>query len=153
MVESAGIFARESHYLGRYVQVGIAGNRVISVSFPPEPSDEAGSAHRILDRIARYLDGVKEDFSDVELAMTVSDGHREVLNAVRSVPYGRQIDVETLMRMTPSLDPEDADDHTLTQEALAGNPVPLIIQDHRIRDGASGAPAEVEQRLRSIEGL
>jgi methylated-DNA-[protein]-cysteine S-methyltransferase len=39
------------------------------------------------------------------------------------------------------------------REALAANPVPLLIPDHRVRDGPSGAPPPVEQKLRAVEGL
>jgi methylated-DNA-[protein]-cysteine S-methyltransferase len=30
---------------------------------------------------------------------------------------------------------------------------PIIITDHRVRDGPSAAPPAVEKRLRSVEGL
>ncbi|RDZ98709.1 cysteine methyltransferase, partial [Haloferax sp. Atlit-6N] len=35
--------------------------------------------------------------------------------------------------------------------ALAENPVPLFVPDHRVRDAPSGAPASVAERLREIE--
>ena len=77
-MDMAGIFARESAYLGRYVQVGVASGRVISVSFPEAPDPDAPENH---------------------------------------------------------------------------DPAPLLIADHRVRDGPSAAPPEIEQRLRSLEGL
>ena len=40
MDEVAGIYARESTYLDRYVQLGVAQGRVISVSFPTAPADD-----------------------------------------------------------------------------------------------------------------
>ena len=73
--------------------------------------------------------------------------------------------VESRSRIVNGVGPADADlvfvgeapgeqeDQQQVREALAANPVPLLIPDHRVRDGPSGAPPEVEQRLRSLEGL
>ena len=145
MDETAGIYARESTYLDRYVQLGIAQGRVISVSFRSVPD--------VLDRIESYLQGTEDDFTDVEIALTVPTDQRDVLQQLREVPYGDQISVEQLVRMTPGLDPDEESDHTLVREALAENPAPLLIPDHRVRDGPSAAPAPVEQKLRAVEGL
>ncbi|WP_276300324.1 MGMT family protein [Halorussus lipolyticus] len=150
----AGIFARESSYLDRHVQLGIASGRVLSVSFPDTPDEEAESDHDLLDRIFDYLDGVEEDdFSDVEVALTVPTDQRRVLERVREIPYGDQINVETLARMTSGIDHTDEADLNIVRTALDQNPAPLVIPDHRVRDGPSAAPAVVEQKLRSLEGL
>ena len=152
MSEEAGIFARESAYLDRYVQFGEAQGRVISVSFPRESPEDANEDHSLLDRIEAYLEGATEDFDDVTVALTVPTDQRAVLEAVREVPYGENADCGQLARMA-GLDPDDSDDVRLVRTALAENPAPLLIPDHRVRDGPSGAPAEVEQRLRSLEQL
>jgi len=55
--------------------------------------------------------------------------------------------------MTEGLGADDQDDQQQVREALAANPVPLLIPDHRVRDGPSGAPPAVEQKLRVVEGL
>jgi len=149
MDTAAGIFARESPYLDRSVQFGVAGERVISVSFPWEADDETGSAHDLLDRIDAYLQGERETFADVTVALTVPTDRRAVLETVGEIPHGDQASVEQLARMTP----EDEGDAALIRETLADNPVPLLIPDHRVRDGPSGAPADVEQKLRAVEGL
>ena len=149
----SGIVAREFPYLGRYVQVGVASQRVISVTFPERPDEGAAGEHDLLDRIGAYLEGVEEDFSDVAVGLTVSGDRRAVLESVREIPYGTQTTVEALVRRTPGLDPSSADDEDLVREALADNPAPLLIPDHRVRDGPSGAPPEVEQKLRSLEDL
>ncbi|MEF8979898.1 MAG: MGMT family protein [Haloarculaceae archaeon] len=149
----AGIYARESTYLDRFVQVGVAQGRVISVSFPPEPAAEAQAEHPLLDRIDTYLQGTKEDFSEVTVALTVPTDRREVLEAVRTIPYGQQATVDEVARMTPGLDSEESEDRVLVREVLADNPAPLFVPDHRVRDGPSAAPASVEQRLRAVEGL
>jgi methylated-DNA-[protein]-cysteine S-methyltransferase len=148
-----GIFARHSPYLDRHVQVGVASERVISVAFPEEPDDGAEEDHELLDRIEAYLEGVEDDFRDVEVGMTVSGDERAVLEAVREVPYGEQVTVEALVRMTPGLDAGDEAARDRARSALAANPVPLLLPDHRVRDGPSGAPPDVEQKLRSLEGL
>ena len=153
MDETAGIYARESTYLDRYVQLGIAQGRVISVSFRSVPDEGAEDDHDLLDRIESYLQGTEDDFTDVEIALTVPTDQRDVLQQLREVPYGDQISVEQLVRMTPGLDPDEESDHTLVREALAENPAPLLIPDHRVRDGPSAAPAPVEQKLRAVEGL
>jgi methylated-DNA-[protein]-cysteine S-methyltransferase len=153
MGEEAGIYARESTYLDRHVQVGIAQGRVISVSFPSEPDADAGTNHPLLDRIDTYLQGGTEGFSDVTVALTVPTDRRAVLETVRTIPYGEQTTVDEVARMTSGLDPEESDDRVLVREALADNPAPLFVPDHRVRDGPSAAPASVEQRLRAVEGL
>lgn len=147
----AGIYARESEYLDRFVQLGEAGDRVISLSFPTE-SDETDD-HPLLDRIDDYLSGVEDDFDDVAVGLTVPTDQRKVLEAVRKIPYGEEGTVRQVAQMTNGLDPDDEDDVASVREALSANPVPLFIPDHRVRDGPSTAPPEVEQKLRSVEEL
>ncbi len=147
----AGIYAQESAYLDRYVQLGEAGDRIIALSFPNQPDDEAD--HPLLDRIETYLGGASEDFEDVTVGLTVPTEQRAVLESVRKLPYGEDATVEQVANMTADLDGEESDDLATVREALAANPVPLLIPDHRVRDGPSGAPPAVEQRLRSVEGL
>ncbi|MFB6271033.1 MAG: methylated-DNA--[protein]-cysteine S-methyltransferase [Halobacterium sp.] len=150
-MDAAGIFARESEYLGRYVQLGVAGDRVISVSFPEAVPEDAGTDHELLDRIEAYFGGAEDDFDDVEIGLTVPTDHRKVLESVRNIPYGEQVTVERVLSMTPELDSESEDDVATARTALAENPVPLFVPDHRVRDGSSGAPAEVAERLRDLE--
>jgi methylated-DNA-[protein]-cysteine S-methyltransferase len=152
-MEAAGIYARESAYLERTVQIGVAGGRVISVSFPDEPDPEADDDHEILDRIFAYLEGVEDDFADLEVALTVPTDQRAVLEATRKIPYGDQVSAETLARMAGIFDPDDDEHLTVVRTALAENPLPLVIPDHRVRDGPSAAPPSIEQKLRSLEGL
>jgi len=153
MSQDAGIYARKSSYLDRHVQFGAAQERVISVSFPRDPPEDAGDDHELLDRIDRYLEGVEDDFADVAVALTVPTDQRAVLETVREIPYGEQVSVERLVGMAAGLDPDDEEDCRTARTALAENPAPLLIPDHRVRDGPSSAPAGVEQKLRSVEGL
>ncbi len=152
-MEAAGIFARESTVLDRSVQIGVAGGKVISLSFPSEPDLEAENDHEVLDRIMTYLEGDVEDFTDVDVGLTVPTTYRAILERTRSIPYGEEVTVEGLTRMTPDLDPDDEGDRTRVRTALAENPIPLLIPDHRVSDGPSAAPSPVEGTLREIEGL
>jgi methylated-DNA-[protein]-cysteine S-methyltransferase len=153
MSDAAGIYARELVYLDRYVQLGIAGERVLACSFPTTPDEEATDDHPLLDRIGAYVDGSEAGFADVTVALTMPTDRREVLETLREVAYGESVTVAELARMTPGLDAGDPDDVRLVREALDDNPVPLFVPDHRVADGPSGAPPEVVQKLRSIEGL
>lgn len=153
MDEVAGIYARESTFLDRYVQLGVAQDRVISVSFPTVPDEGAVADHELLDRIEAFLEGTEDDFADVQVALTVPTDRREVLDVVRSIPYGEEMTVEQVARATAGLDPAEESDQTLVREALDENPAPLLIPDHRVRDAPSAAPPAVEQKLRAVEGL
>ncbi|KZN24501.1 cysteine methyltransferase [Haladaptatus sp. R4] len=153
MDETAGIYAQESPYLERFVQVGVASGRVLRVTFPNEAEDDALPDHAVLDRIMAYLEGVEEDFSDVQVALTVPTDQRGVLEAVRNIPYGDQVNVETVARMTSGIDHTEEADLDLVRTALDANPAPILVPDHRVRDGPSAAPPDVEQKLRSLEGL
>jgi methylated-DNA-[protein]-cysteine S-methyltransferase len=153
MDEVAGIHAREVSYLGCHVELGVAQGRILSVAFPAEPSAEAETSHELLDRIDAYLAGERDDFDDVTVALTTPTDERTVLERVREIPYGQEATVGQVARMTPDLDSEASADVALVREALTTNPVPLFVPDHRVRDGPSGAPAAVEQKLRALENL
>jgi len=153
-VETGGIYARELPSFDRHVQFGAASGRVISVAFPAVPDEDASDDHELLDRFEQYVDGVAEDdFADVETGLTVPTRQRAVLEALGRVGDGEEVDVRTLANMTPTLDADDEDDVVTVREALAGNPLPVLFPDHRVRNGPSGLPPEVEGRLRSVEGL
>lgn len=151
--EAAGIYAREYSYLDSYVQLGIAQSRLIAVEFPASEPADARDDHELLDRLQAYLEGAEDDFADVAVALTVPTDQRTVLETVRGIPYGRQVSVEKVARLTAGLDPADGDDVELVRLALADNPAPIFIPDHRVRDGPSAAPAAIEQKLRAVEGL
>ncbi|WP_136689847.1 MGMT family protein [Halorhabdus amylolytica] len=153
MDETSGIVALEVAFLNRAVQLGIASGRVIDVSFPDSTPEDADDESPLFEEITAYFEGAEIDFASVEVGLTMATDRREVLETLRSVPYGEEINVEQLTRMTPGLDPEREEDVSLVRTALAENPVPLFVPDHRVRDGPSGAPPAVEQQLRSIEGL
>lgn len=146
----AGVFARESPLLGRAVQVGVAAGRAISVSFPETVPPDAGDDHPLLDRVFAYLDGEREDVTDAEVALTVPTERRRVLEAVRTVPYGRTVDLDAVARMA-DIDPEDGDDRETAVAALSENPVPLLVPDHRVEGVRGATPSAVAERLRDLE--
>ena len=145
-----GVFAREFEPLGRAIEIGVASGSVISVSFPGTPGADADPEHPLFDRIDAYLGGRSDHFDDVEIALTVPTDHRQVLAATRNVPYGETVSLDRVVRMA-GLDPDDDDARETTRTALAGNPIPLFVPAHRVRDAPGGAPAEVADRLRAIE--
>jgi methylated-DNA-[protein]-cysteine S-methyltransferase len=147
-----GIYARESPYLDRHVQLGVASEKLINVSFPAEPNEGAEDEYPLLKRLFAYLEGKKDQFEDVDIALTVPTEQRTVLEALRNVPYGEDVSVERLARLA-GLDDDDGDDLQTVRMALDANPVPIVVPDHRVRDGPSSAPPKVEQKLRSLEGL
>lgn len=152
-MDDAGIYARESTFLDRYVQVGIAQSRVLTVGFPHEPDADAESDHELLDRIEAYLQGEEDDFADVSVALTMATDKRDVLEKVREIPYGDSGTVRQVTMMVPGRNPEDEEDQAAVREALAANPAPILIPTHRVRDGPSGVPSDVASKLRSLEGI
>ncbi|QGX94714.1 methylated-DNA--[protein]-cysteine S-methyltransferase [Haloplanus rallus] len=144
-----GLYARDAPTLGRAIQVGLAGDRVISVSFPETVPADADPDHPLLDRVFAYLDGAEDHFDDVEVALTVPTEQRTVLEAARNVPYGETVSVSRLARLA-GLDDDEADDLEAVRAALRENPVPLFIPDHRI-EGPGATPPAVAERLRDVE--
>ncbi|VTT88197.1 6-O-methylguanine DNA methyltransferase DNA binding domain [Halorubrum sp. DM2] len=152
MSGTSGVYAREFDEIGRTIQVGFAGGRVISVSFPAEPPDDAEDDHDLLDRIGAYVDGERDEFPEVALGLTVPTDQRAVLEALRSVPYGEEVTVSRLARLG-GFDPDDADDVATVRDALADNPIPLLLPDHRVSGGPHATPSAVRSALRRIEGI
>lgn len=154
MDELAGIYAREAPSIGSYVQIGIASGNVVQVSFPETPDEQAESDHELLDRILEYLDGTAEEaFENVSVALTVPTEQRSVLESLQSVPYGRSISVEQLVRMTAGLAPDEESSQRTVRSALSENPAPILIPDHRVRDASGATPHDIAAHLRSLEGI
>ena len=145
-MDDAGIYARESDALERAVQLGVAGGRVISVSFPDAVPADAERDHPLLDRVFAYLDGTEDHFDDAPVALTVPTDQRRVLDAVRNVPYGETVSVARIARMA-GLDDEDL---RTVETAIRENPTPLLVPDHRV-EGPGATPDDVARRLRAIE--
>jgi methylated-DNA-[protein]-cysteine S-methyltransferase len=151
-MEDAGIYARESDLLGRYIQLGMAQGRVLSVEFPHEPDEDVAAEHELLDRIEAYLQGDEESFGDVTVALTMPTEERTVLEKLREIPYGDSGTVRQVAMMVPGRSDGD-DDLRAIQEALAANPAPVFVPTHRVSDGPSAMPSDVATKLRAVEGI
>jgi methylated-DNA-[protein]-cysteine S-methyltransferase len=107
--------------------------------------------------IGRYWTGERVDFSDTALDLRDQDAlFLRVYDAVRSIGWGQTTTYGTVAR-TLGMGPEFA---RSVGQAMAHNPVPLIIPCHRIlaagnRSGGFSAPGGVETKLRMLhlEGM
>lgn len=149
---TSGVFAREYDAIDTAIEVGFAGGRVISVSFPAEMPPDAADEHELLDRLGATLNGERDGLSDVAIGLTVPTDKRGVLEALRDIPYGESASVSRLTRLA-GLDDNDPDDLELVTAALRGNPVPVLIADHRVDGGPYATPRDVRTALREVEGL
>ncbi|EMA63670.1 MGMT family protein [Halorubrum lipolyticum] len=149
---ASGVFAREFDEIGRAVEVGFAGGRVISVSFPETAPADASADHDLLDRIEAFLGGERDAFEDVATGLTVPTDRRAVLEALGTIPYGEEVSVSRLTRLA-ALDADDPGDLELVTGALRENPIPILFPDHRVQGGPYATPGEVRAELRRAEGL
>ncbi|GAB7094618.1 MGMT family protein [Halolamina litorea] len=149
-MEDAGIYSRESTVLGRPLQIAVASGQVIDVSFPDRVPDDAESDHEILARLFAYLDGERDDFAEVEVAITVPTDQRAVLKAVCQIPYG-ETGTARQVAMMANLDPDDEDDAQTVRSAIRANPVPILVPDHRVEDVPGATPDDVAATLRDLE--
>lgn len=152
-MDDAGIYARESAVLDRYIQLGIAQSRVLTVEFPHQPDDEAVMDHELLDRIEAYLRGNEDEFEGVEVALTMATEQRDVLEKVREIPYGDSGTVRQVALMVPGRSDDDEDDLRAIQDALRANPAPIFVPTHRVTDGPDSLPSDVAAKLRAVEDL
>jgi len=154
MDELAGIYARSMPELESTVQLGVASGQLIQASFPETADANAEAEHELLDRIEAYATGeTEDDFRDVEIALTIPTDQRAVLQTLRTVPYGESTTIDSLVRRTPGLDPDAEDARETVRAALAENPIPIVLPDHRVDGGHGATPGPVRRRLRAIEGI
>ncbi|WP_200531486.1 MGMT family protein [Halorubrum sp. LN27] len=149
---TSGVFARDVEGIERAVEVGFAGGRVISVSFPATAPDDASADHDLLDRIEAYVGGERDAFDDVETGLTVPTDRRGVLEALETIPYGEEVSVSRLTRLA-ALDADDPEDLELVTDALRENPIPILFPDHRVQGGPYATPGDVREKLRRVEGI
>lgn len=113
---------------------------------PPAAVDEAVAA------VQRYFDGAAIDFSGVELDLGDQEPFfRQVYAAARRVGWGQTTTYGTLTKELGA-GPEAARD---VGQAMARNPVPLIIPCHRVlaaggRIGGFSAPGGAAAKLRML---
>lgn len=154
MESDSGIEYRRSDYLDTYVQVGVASDRVVSVSFVDEPDSEAEErtegGSEALEAVFAYLEGKIETTPDVPYALTVSGLERRALERTRDVPYGTTL---TYDEFASSLGEDDVE---TVRDALHANPVPIVLPSHRVvsESGVGGfaGPRRVKELLLELEG-
>ena len=151
-MEEPVVYTRFIPYLDRYVRVRLKDDVVTQLDFPEVVTSEEGEEHELLDRLETYFTGtVADNFDNVQLDPNVTEPRAAVLNIVRAIPYGEEFTVNQLVKAIAEQGDAEPPDSTMVREALAANPLPILIPDHRVSDGPSGAPPIVEQRLRSLE--
>lgn len=148
-----GIYTRTLPELGYAVQIGFAGEKVISVSFSATTEQTAEATHPLLDRFAAYASGQREEFDDVDVGLTVPQTQRSVLETLRSVPYGQSIGFDRLLSMAPGVETDDEAAVGAARTAIHENPTPVVIPTHRISNGPTQLPAELNRSLRELEGI
>jgi len=103
--------------------------------------------------VKRYFEGEKTDFSDVELDLDDQDAFfKQIYAAARQVGWGHTTTYGTLAKQLGT-DPETARD---VGQAMATNPVPLIIPCHRVlaaggKVGGFSAPGGATAKMRMLE--
>lgn len=121
-----------------------------------DPAEPPPAIARVIASIRRYLEGERVDFSPVALDLAgVSPFHRKVYDAARSVGWGQTASYGDLARQAGSPGAARA-----VGQALARNPVAIIIPCHRIlasgrRVGGFTAfgGTSVKQSLLALEGV
>jgi methylated-DNA-[protein]-cysteine S-methyltransferase len=102
--------------------------RLRARSARPEAEDPSPATARAIADVRRYLAGNEVDFSSIALDLaSVSPFHRKVYEAARSIGWGRVSSYGELARIAGS--PGEARE---VGQALARNPVAIIIPCHRI---------------------
>jgi methylated-DNA-[protein]-cysteine S-methyltransferase len=118
---------------------------------PAEPGFPDGVVAGLPDRIKRYAEGAREDFTDVPLDLTGIPGfHRQAYDLLLKIGYGETTTYGALARTLG--------DVTLSRavgQAMGANPIPLIIPCHRVlaSDGKTGgfsSPGGVTAKMRML---
>lgn len=148
-----GIYTRTLPELGYAVEIGFAGEKLISVSFSTPSESTTEGSHPVLDRFAAYAGGAHEEFDDIDVGLTVPQTQRNVLEALRAVPYGESVEFTRLVSMAPGVETDDEAAVAAARRAIHENPTPVVIPTHRVTDGPTQLPADLTTRLRELEGI
>jgi methylated-DNA-[protein]-cysteine S-methyltransferase len=122
-----------------------------------EPGTPAAEVAEAVAAVKRYFAGEETDFSGITLDLTEQDAFfREVYAAARRIEWSRTTTYGALAKELGA-GPETARD---VGEAMARNPVPLIIPCHRVlaaggKLGGFSAPGGAATKLRmlALEGI
>jgi methylated-DNA-[protein]-cysteine S-methyltransferase len=123
----------------------------IAESTGGQKADPPPSINGIAERIRTHLNGKVQDLSDIPVDLEgVGSFTRQVLTACRNIPAGRTMSYSELAQVIHR--PKAA---RAVGQALARNPIPLIIPCHRVltqagRAGGFSAPGGVETKKRIL---
>jgi methylated-DNA-[protein]-cysteine S-methyltransferase len=128
--------------------------RRLSGAEPGEPTPEVAG---VIAAAQRYFRGAETDFSGVRLALADQDAFfGQIYAAARRIPWGRTTTYGALAKSVGA-GPEAARD---VGQAMAKNPVPLIIPCHRVlaaggKIGGFSAPGGSTAKIRmlKLEGI
>lgn len=117
-----------SSELELYVDLALRGDRVTSVRLLPSvPPHVVRSDHPLLRQVLRHLRTGREDLSAVPVELHVSPFERQVLEEVRRIPPGETRSYGEIARRIGH-----ASAYRAVGNAVAHNPVPLVIPCHRV---------------------
>lgn len=124
----------------------------VRVDFP-NAVDSAGAFGDLPQRLLRYLDGERVAFDDSLDLSALTTFQRAVLEAARSIPYGEVRSYGWLAGRVGN--PQAA---RAVGQALARNPVPIVVPCHRVIGGDGGLTGfsgglGMKRRLLEIEGF
>jgi methylated-DNA-[protein]-cysteine S-methyltransferase len=111
----------------------------------------------VIERVRRYLEGERIDFSDVAVDIeNVGDFRRRLYEALRTISWGKTTTYGGLGKMIGG---QAADAREIGQ-AMGKNPVPIIIPCHRVlaagnKIGGFSAPGGIstKEKLLALEGV
>jgi methylated-DNA-[protein]-cysteine S-methyltransferase len=131
----------------------IAARNLLRRSPDPQPGTPPERIAGVIAAAKRYFAGEKIDFSEVQLDLEGQDAlFRKIYDAARCVSYGETTTYGTLAKQLGG-DWEMARD---VGQAMAKNPVPLIIPCHRVlaaggKVGGFSAPGGADSKIRMLE--
>ncbi len=136
-----------------YIHIEIEDSIIKRLTLSKLPKGVAKGGGRIAEDLKRYLDGEAVDFSKYTISLsTLTSFERAVLNETRKIPFGVAISYSELAHRTGT------NAIRAVGNALAKNPVPIIIPCHRVirKNGSIGgyvAGVDVKRKLLKIEGI
>lgn len=124
--------------------------RRVSGAKVAEPTPEIAS---VIDAVRRYFEGREIDFSDLKLDLDGQDDlSKQIYALVRRLPWGQTTTYGALAKEI------DADPRLARNvgQAMARNPIPLIIPCHRVlaaggKVGGFSAPGGAASKVRMLE--
>jgi methylated-DNA-[protein]-cysteine S-methyltransferase len=153
--EALEVYARFSRELGLYVHLTLREGRVAAVRLTEqEPAAPAQADHPYLARLLEHLATGEGDLRDIPVDLDLGPFERRVLEALRDIPAGQVLTYGELARRLGHARAARA-----VGNALAKNPIPLILPCHRVVPSTGGVGnysggkgSETKRRLLEREG-